>query len=399
MVFYQKLRRSRIWASWEPLKKAICLCLLVVLNGGVVSAANPNNLNDRGEVSVLRCAESGGVDFVAFIDSVLWLDKFTDLFEPINDVVVRNQCQSLDIAGLIKQQDRIRALMRTAFMTCSGENLDEMKKAYYKLTAEIYFVRNLVKGGIVFSLPLEILNTRVGPNPAMTDRNVLYQGMKDRYLDKVFNERELGDLFLALEAKYENRVEDYVKCSGGTFTNVSKKWNDFKKHFTEDYGGARSALPGIAAEVNELGKEVSSMKTAEFFSGDRVSFGDYVSSFVELQVNGVSPKKGVAEILTELQKNFPEVGISTLTNYEILNRLVHAEKTFKVDQMEADMRANFDLLYGSGSESSELFVNQLDGRDDDQVVGLLEVLDQSVSALSGIDKGLNDVNLRECVAR
>lgn len=393
MVFCQKLRLSRTWA------KTLTVCVFMVLLSNSASGAQLDNVNDRGEVSVLRCAESGGVDYEAFINSVLWSEKFTDLFEPIYDVTVRNQCQSLDIAGLTKQQDRIRSLMRTAFLTCNNQNLNEMKKAYYKVTAEIYFVRNLVKGGIVLSVPFDIANGRLGSNPALTDRNDLYKGMKERYLGKFFNERELGDLFLELETKYEHRVEDYIKCSGGTFTEVAKKWNGFKKNFTEDYGGLKTALPGIAAEANELAKEVKGIRTAEVFDGDKLSFKDYARSWVELQVNGVSPQKGVREILEELQKNFPEVSISTLTNYEVLNRLVHAEKTFKTDQLEAEMRANFDLLYGNGSESSELFVHQLDGRDSKDVLGLLEVLDSSVSALSGIDAGLNDVNLRQCVSR
>ncbi|MBP7670912.1 hypothetical protein KA119_01305 [Candidatus Gracilibacteria bacterium] len=363
-----------------------------------VDAAAISNVNDQGDVSVLRCAQTGSIEFGLFVDSALYKEKFTDLFEPVWDITNRNQCHSIDISALMKQQDALRRQIRTAFMTCNTQNMSELRKGYYKLTAEIFYVRNVVKGGIIFSVPLNLIEERIGPNALLTSKDVLFQGMRDRYLDEM-TEGELGDLYLALESKYQNRVKDYMRCEGDGFNEVAKKWNDFQEHFTEDYAGLKQALPGIQAEALELAEEVKTIKTVEYFAGDKVSLSDYAESWVSLQVNGVAPTKAVMDIVKEIQENFPDASISTMTHYEIVNRLVHEEETFDTRTLEAEMRANFDLLYGSGSESSELFVDHLDGRDTAEVVGLLEVLDSSVGALAAIDDGLNDINLRQCVSR
>lgn len=387
MVFCEKSKRSRILASY------ILAMMLIVPQA---NAAAVDNVTNDGEVSVLRCAENGEIEFELFMDSVLYKEKIFDLFEPLYDITVRNQCQSIDVAGLIRQQDKMRQQISTAFLTCNTETMAEMKKGYYELMVEIYYVRNVVKGGIVFSLPLQLIEKRLGDKAALTLKDDLYLGIKERFSDE-FSEDELANLYLGLETKYANRVKDYLRCdSGGGFDQVAKKWKQFKEHFSEDYAGLGNSFKGIQGRALQLKQEVESIKTVEAFSGDKLSLEDYAKSWVQLNVNGVSPTKSTQEIVEEIQANLPDFNISSITHFEILNRLVHEEQTFDARLLEAEMRSNFDLLYGSGSESSELFADQLDGRDKPEVVGLLEILEDSVGMLSAIDDGLNDVNLRQC---
>lgn len=396
MELFRRLRQNQIWArAWlKQRRSALATLSIFILMTPMAEAASVDNVNGNGEVSVLRCAQSGGIEFELFIDSVIWNDNLRDSFEPIFDVTVRNQCHSFDVAGLVREQNKARDQIRNAFLTCNIENMAEMQKAYYKLTAEIYYVRNIVKGGVVASVVPFVQGT-LGER-LVTPKDELYQGLVDRYEDEL-TERELGELYLALEEKYRPRVQQYLDCTEGSFEIVAEEWKKFKEHFAGDFAGVREGVRGIRQEARELNEEISTIKTVEYFSGDKVSFADWVGSFVELQVNGVEPQRAVEEILAEIADNLPNFEISDMTHYEILNRVVYEEASFDSRKAEVEMRANFDLLYGSGSESSELFVHQLDGRYSPEVLGLLEVLDNSVGALSALDDGLNDINLRQCV--
>ncbi len=349
---------------------------------------------------IMRCAAKGGFEFTLFLDSVIWNDSLMEgVIEPWNDVLNRNQCQSQDIIGLVDYQDSIRSDIRKAFLNCENEKLPQLKAAYHKITAEIYYVRHVIDGGLLLSLPYNIVKTRIYDNQLTVDRNLIYREMKEKYVKEgMFTERELDDFFLNIEIKYQNRKENYIRCESSSWEGVEKKWKEFDKHFTEDYGGLKQAGEGIARESKELGKEISSIKTVELFTTDD-SFVDFMGSFVAAQVNGMPPKKGLTELYAGAKENAPDnpfdSDVPSPTQSELFNAMILQEHDFEIDKMETEMRAHFSVLYGNSSEGIEMFVNELDGRSNDSN-GLLEIIDESFPKLKLMLDGTDTMNSRQC---
>jgi len=349
---------------------------------------------------IMRCAAKGGFEFTLFLDSVIWNDSLMEgVIEPWNDVLNRNQCHSQDIIGLVDHQDSIRSDIRKAFLNCENEKLPQMKSAYHKITAEIYYVRHVIDGGLLLSLPYNIVKTRVYDNQLTVDRNLIYREMKEKYVKEgMFTERELDDFFLNIEIKYQDRKESYIRCESSSWEGVEKKWKEFGKYFTEDYGGLKQAGEGIARESKELGNEISSIKTVELFTTDD-SFVDFIGSFVSAQVNGMPPKKGLTELYAKGKKDMMDnpfdSDVPSPTQSELFNAMILQEHDFEIDKMETEMRAHFSVLYGNSSEGIEMFMNELDGRSNDSN-GLLEIIDESFPKLKLILDGTDTMNSRQC---
>lgn len=369
-------------------------------------AANVDVQDENGNISVLRCAEKGGLDFGAFLDAVIWNDGREGVVEPWNDVFYRNQCHTNDIIQLINHQDGIRSEIRKAFLSCETEKLPNMKKAYSKITAEIFYVRHIVDGGVVLDLPFDILQTRAFAEALVTDRNKIYSLMKDRFVKKDFFEAdEFDDFFTHLEIKYNDRKNTYIQCPSGTWQEVADKWQETVKFFTEDYGGLKDAAAGIAAEADELKDEFTSIKTIELFT-TKESFSDYLGSFVETSVNGLPPKEGFSDILDALKENAPNVplpgdeeskeSMPAPNQEEFMNALSFSEQGFKTDVMRAELMANFAGLYGTSSEGMEEFINQLDGRSSKETEGLIEIIDGTFKPLNAVLAGTKTINDRQC---
>lgn len=367
-----------------------------MVNLNSASAANIDAVNSDGDISVLRCGADGVLGFESFLDAVLWNDKLDQgVMEPIADIFERNQCHSNDVIGLIKQQDQIRSQIRRAFLTCNSQEIERLRVAYHKLSAEIYYVRNIVNGELALSLPFQILNSG-NSERVEKSRDDLYEEMAARYgQESFFGIEALNNLFLSLEVKYKDRKKTYINCDTGSWEKVAERWNDFKNNFSDQYGDLQTAYGRTKGAAKSLSDQVS---TIELFSGDQSSFGEYVGSFISSQINGIEPEKGIEEIANKLGEQIPEFESTPLSHSDLINELSFEGQRYDVDKIEAEMKGFFDVRYGTGSESTAVFINQLDGRDSQEVVGLLESLDRGISEISRLDSGLNDVNLRQCVA-
>lgn len=377
--------------------------VFVMLLSSVVYAADISNADVRdedGEISALRCAAKGGFEFGLFLDSVIWNDNFSEgIIEPWNDILNRNQCQSMDIIGLVDAQDGIRSNIRKAFLSCENEKLPQLKSAYNKTTAEIYYVRHLIDGAFLLSLPFNIVQTRLYDDTIELDRNILYRDMKKKYVrEGMFTEKEFDDFFINIEIKYQDRKKNYIVCNSGNWEQVEKKWKEFDKHFTEDYGGLKQAGEGISNQAKQLAETVETIKTVELFTTDD-SFTDYIGSFIGAQINGLPPKKGITELYDAFKDNLPDNPLNSSapapTQSELYNAILIQDHDFDTEKMETEMMAHFSVLYGNSSEGIEIFVNELDGRTND-TNGLIEILNESLPELKTMLDGAKTINSRQC---
>ncbi|MEK7672243.1 MAG: hypothetical protein AAB373_00005, partial [Patescibacteria group bacterium] len=260
------------------------------------SAAEVNNTDPStdGKLSLIKCIDKGNLDFLTFLKAATLSDGVTEgFFEPWVDVIYRNQCHSMDVYGLIKQQDKVRMAIRDALLTCQKEKMPQLKRAFTRLNAEIYYVRHIVDASLITRLPSEI--TEEFRESLYTDRNKLYGEMAEKYIgEDGLTQQELDMFFIGLEAKYEGRKASYIVCEKSSWETVGEKWEEFMKFFS-DGAGVIEAGESISANAEKLGEELATIKTVELFTGEE-GFTDYVTSFTKVTLNGLPVKDGLSEI-------------------------------------------------------------------------------------------------------
>src|SRR3989338_4696742 len=182
------------------------LLMLLLVTGVAAQAQTPEEIDPQTEdgLSVGRCISKGGLDFGLFWNSVIYNDDLKEgVIEPWKDILNRNQCQAFDVIGLVKQQDSVRSMVRDSFLTCDTDQLPNLKMAFHKLTAEIYYVRHIVDGGIVMNLPYDLLKHRFFQESAIMDRTKIYNDMRKKYVkEDMLQQDQFDQLFLLLETKY-----------------------------------------------------------------------------------------------------------------------------------------------------------------------------------------------------
>lgn len=347
-----------------------------------------------GNISLIRCINKGGLDFSLFWDAVIYNDSFREgIIEPWKDIFNRNQCQTNDIIGLINQQDDIRSAIRNAFLTCDTEDLPRLKKRFHKITAEIYYVRHVIDSELALSLPYDVLTTRQISASLFRDRAVIFQEMRDKYVNGgILSAAELNSLFSELENKYAGRIGTldepgpYLVCSRGSWQEVSEKWKEFQRFFTEEYGGFKEAGQTLNARANELQKDFSKIKILDLIHGD-ISFKDYAASFVALSLNNMEAKEGFSEIKAAINKDLPTY--SAPSQAEIFSGLSTTSAKYDIEKMKKEMSANYWVLYRDiGDSTIELFLNEIEKMD--------KTIVETYPDMNNILEGAKVMNFRQC---
>lgn len=378
----------------------IGLIFALILNCSVVFAES-SVYTDKGDLSLERCIAKGEIDFGAFVDSLLYNDGFVDgILEPWRDVLSRNQCQSNDIYSLIKQEDKIRSAIRSAFLTCNNESVASLKKAYFKLMMEVYYARHIVNSGLTIGLPVPAQVTLL-KDASVADRSKLYKDMSEKYIgDSFMSKQDFDLLFLKLESKYQSRKDQYISCDKGSWQAVGDKWQEFMKFFS-DGAGLKDAKNTLKAKVsgdkgNSLKNDLKSIKTVELFTTDE-SFKEYISSWAQINVNNLTPQDSLDEAKAFLDRRLSSGGGLSQGAYS--NVKANAKATYQLEKDISKIKANFDSRYKIASDQSqELFLNALDGRQTGEANdGLLEIINNSFSPLNDTLKLSGKILDRECM--
>jgi len=377
----------------------IGILLSIILNG-LVTYADTTTQDSQGNLSVLRCIQKGNIDFSAFLSSMIYNDSFYEgIIEPWKDVLMRNQCQSNDVYTLIKQEDKIRSMIRDAFLTCNNQSIAQLKKSYQKLMVEIYYVRHVVDNGLVIGLPVPV-QVSLFKDATKISRTQLYNDMSKKYVKADFmSQNDFDLLFSKLESKYTSRKDKYVSCEQSAWEPVGNKWNEFVKFFKEDGAGLKDAGKTIGATTTGKGpsllNELKTIKLVELFTTDETVF-EYVKSFGQLNVNNLTPTGALEEA-----QNYIDTHLNNgtgLTQSEYLSTSLSGQEKYQMEQGINQIKADFDARYKSQADGSmEQFLNALDGRKtggaDD---GTLEIINNSFTPLNDVLNLSGKIKDREC---
>lgn len=369
------------------MKKLIYNLLIVtlLLNASVGSAHAADKdlipFDDNGNLVVAQCVAKGNLEFAEFLKAMTFSDGILDsAVEPFNDFLYRNQCQGNDVVSLINQRDKVRGFLRDAFLTCNTEKLPQLKTAFNKLSAEIYYVRHVVDGRVVVNTPADILTTRMleSPETLFTPSATLEAAMKERYVDSNrIDASEFTNFFAQLENKYKDRKKNYIKCESSSWQEVEKRWNKF----IDDVGGTKPAFEnakkGIGARSEKLVEALTDM-----------SLKAYMQGLFTVNFNNLGGQLAVNQLLSDLDKRYTPSS-DVVTQSDLLGAIQGAERQYDVDKMRVQIGTTFEVLYKTVNDSASLtMVEELSDLD--------EVLKKSLKPLGQLKSCSDVINSRQC---
>lgn len=366
-----------------------------------------DDVRRNGEFSVGACIQEGGQNWLGFLRALGAADSFDETYlQPWVDVFGRNQCHAVTIMNLIAQADHARSTVRDSFLSCNNEKAEDAMKTYYKLVAEIYYVRHVVdeekvKGynkKFFDEYPLEIAKM-------MRPKSQIYNEMKARYVgdnNGLFTEEEFEAVFNEIVDRNINQRESFVVCDSGSWQQVAEKWEEFKAHFTEDLGGLKEFGENVAGEWQNIVNEAKTMKVVGLLGGDK-SVGDFLKSFIDVSINGNPDLEYFGEeFKEELKEQLPNWSQRTIISQnDFIQSVVSADKAFALFDLEKEMRSKFAALYGTtGDETIEIFLDTLDGRGKTQnqkdTEGTIEVLQAAFPLIDKVSQDLEVTAGKQC---
>lgn len=301
----------------------------------------------------------GDRDWSTFISSVLSYDGFKEYWK---DIFVRyntNICQYQDIDSLLNRIDKVREQIRKAFYTCADTRL--LKDTYYKLQAELFFLRKYIKTDY---------SNFVETNPEWV-RNDLrrYFVINKSY----FSDDQIDILYQQFQEKYKGKLETYKNCKDPGWQDLVNKWNEFK-----------DSVAGMGPSIKEAGSSISK-KWDNMANTPMKGSGSLIGGFLDARVNDLPPLEGLQQIADELKKNRPEgFTFQELRAAQTLNTQKYNEKL-----LEQSYLTQYQTLY---SETSDTFTGAMMK----QLYNLDNAIQQSFIYQNQTIQCVKGINYKQC---
>ncbi len=308
--------------------------------------------DSEGGLNLYRCIAKGNFDFLLFLRASISVDGLQEgFYEPFRDVLSRNQCQFTDVYGLLRQRIKLRKYIRNAFLSCQTEKLPKLRKAYNKLEAEIYYVRHVVDGEVVISLPYSLINYWLFNNPENLyyPTSKLYSEMKEKYVDSsgYFETTEFNIFFNKLQVKYRERRKTYVVCENFVWEDVVIKFNEFI-----------DTIGGIAPAFEKAEKGIGGRVEKVVEATENLGFESYFLGLAQVKLNNQPAAVGLEEILSDVEKHLS--GPTVPTAGSAVNEEEYQRRIYQLELLRNDLAATYEALYReAGDTSVELFVDEL----------------------------------------
>lgn len=199
---------------------------------------------DKGR-NLLECLKGWRQFLSAFIGYEGFLDYWRDIFI----LSWKWPMYFADINNVELQLNKSRYAVMSAFLRCDTNRLKSVTQAYYKLEAELYFLRHFVdvSGGFL-NFKTESRGNRNQFRDEMLDYFTLRKASENPDQDKAL----FIGYFNEFEGKYRERANQYSSYGDDPiYSDISSKFDDLIKTF-KDFGKESAALAG---DINAARKE------------------------------------------------------------------------------------------------------------------------------------------------
>lgn len=331
------------------------------------------DLDGDGDISIGACVQKGRQSFRVFLNSVI---NYSEIYQPILDVVMRNQCQATDILSILNQRDSLRRQIRNAYFTCQNEKIPSLNKGYYRVEAELYYNRGIVDPWYSVNLPFDMLSIDDGVE---TPRQELFDEMYQLFVvdREWFSRDEFIGYFRILEAKYSNQKQEYITCDENAWEEVSNKWDEF----IETSGGVAEGWDDLE---NAVGRGVDRVVR----QATNLTLADHYASMFQLRLNGIEAQKGLGEIYDELEEYYPG-GLSELKQEDLVRIYSDEARNFDLRTIRTELATEFELLYkDNGDDTVSLFMEEMDA--------LINNIIDGNAALEKVEDCADEIDARQC---
>ncbi|MEK7524295.1 MAG: hypothetical protein AAB588_04680 [Patescibacteria group bacterium] len=172
-------------------------------------------------------------------------DFFEDFYDYIRDFSLL-PLHYADVANVENQTNRARYAVIAAYLRCDLNRLKAATDAYFRLEAELYFLRHFVdtNSGIVRQ---RLVENREAFQKQMMDRIIPAHSAEDEEKDRAL----FGAYFDQFAAQYQARGESYDKAEGDPiFDELGAKFDKLVDTI--------ATFQDLGKEVGEFGKDVGS---------------------------------------------------------------------------------------------------------------------------------------------
>jgi hypothetical protein len=388
------------------------VCAMILLSQFFIS---PNKVNAQDAYSPSGTGQEvvcrGDRNWAAY-GVTIW-NQFMDprdFGEYWNDLIYRyaeNFCHYEDIYSLLKRSDKAAEQVRKAFYSCTST--DKVVKSYYRIEAEIYFLRHYIDYG-----------DKTAEDGTKTPTYFIKPNDSDwqDFNDNLFNSRaEIDALYTEYYSKYNGRMDTYNKCKDPGIENLIVRFNDDMDFLSKT---VKSAAKSVSQKAGRLKDTASGLVNA-------VKSGDYFKGLLQAGINGMpcpilsaalakaandssaaaktavdtahnkliaaqkDPKKecamAIQDIKAAINANLPNwQGVNF---YDLQNAAENVAKQVKDIRDDTDVMAKYEFLY---YESSDNIVGEFVGRMKslNNIIGGSEnspkYLNQTINCVRGIEK-------------
>jgi hypothetical protein len=258
--------------------KVLAICAVIILsqipilsNKAQAQDSSINSPSGSGQEVVCRGDRNWAAYGVTIWNQVM---DPRDFWEYWKDIIYRyadNFCHYEDIYGLLKRSEKAAEQVRKAFYNCTST--DKIVRSYYRLEAEIYFLRYYIDYNTV-----EIPDA--DGNKVKTTQYFI-KGKDSHWTD--FNDnlfktnKEIDDLYTEYEAKYNGRMDTYNKCKDPGIENLIVRFNEDMEYLKNT---AKAAAKSVAKKAVRFYDTASNLVKA-------VRSGEYFSAMLQVNINGM----------------------------------------------------------------------------------------------------------------
>lgn len=283
-----------------------------------------------------------------FVGALAGYESFKDYWKEIFYTAWVAPTHFSDITNVQDQLNRARYEVASSFLRCDLSRLKSVTEAYYRLEAELYYVRHFVnleggsvqtRGNFANELADYLIALKASENPEK--ERAIYSGYYDLFEGK-YSERaklyaDIGDdpVYGALKEKWEELME--------TFKSFQKLGSETAALVTETgqaiAEGAAAVKGGVAAWQNpgKAIKDLGSNTLNRFKICPTTEHPDECKNIAELGSSTYDYLFGDKSVNKFSEKKTPE---------DVKKAIAEIDFQAQENAVKADMLARYELLYG-----------------------------------------------------
>ncbi len=335
----------------------------------ICGALSVNITSAQTQNTTQQCSPSVALsNWDDFLGATISVDGFENYWKEA--LGLYNKCQLNDIDALQSQIDNLQKQIRTSFYSCNNSRIEELRPQYFKLNAELYYVRNFIEtsdGNFVKANESKLLENMISEF-AKTTRQI--------------DEGTLRKYFEEFKKKYADREKSYASCKNNKWAEVSKKWKELENNLKALESSANQISKKSNSTAANSNQSANTAKNAPKNKG-----GSFLSKVLSATINKQDPSKSLDKIATDFQQQNPSIGTPNLD--QLTSNFSSSQKSYATSLSKQQMLDRYQVLYKQSGDDAFTDLTK-------KMNVMNEVIKQSLPTLSKLGTCSKQIGARQC---